>query len=855
MINNEYRGERLSFFKIFSQKKYKLVIPILQREYAQGRRSDYVSEVRNGFLDALYRYLKEGLPNRDLDFVYGTLQLGKNNEPVLFVPLDGQQRLTTLFLLHWFLSQISNSESAKNLFFETLVVDNRSLFTYETRQSSAEFCDMLMEQRIDMNHLEKDRFNNPSLSLTLMNQPQFFLNWKKDPTIQSMLVMLDAIYEKFQGCEDYLEKLIDEENPVVTFIFMDLKNYRLTDELYIKMNSRGKTLTNFENFKAKYEQYIKRFNSNCPRKFYLSFSGEKKEVSIQQYFSFNIDTKWTSLLWRFCENDKKGMLDSYFEKLIRTFLTTHYASTATTDSSDDRDKIFDLLMSSDKSLSFSKYESAGLLTLESLLSLIDSLDALCDIDSIKDSIISSDYVFYFNNGKVFEKVLKNGQTSPEKIDLYRSDRLRFFAYVQYLILYKNKLKGLNEWMRVIHNLTHPDNSIIDDNESFVRAVKSIEKQLPFAPLIIKQLQNVSFEGFAKHQSREESIKAHLIDKEDWRKLVEDTEKHHYFTGQIGFLLDFAGINNYFSKNQNLYWSDKENRIYKEKFSRYSKIASFIFELDSDSKNRVNDGEKLFERAVLAEGDYLLSKNQEKRNLLSTETVSGNIKRDLSWKRLLRLDDETMSDRQEFVKKTFDKIENTDNINESLKGLCMPETDRQWRNMLIKSPKLIEVCARGYIQFCEDSIRLLNKTKISHNHDELFTYYLWVEKFKENQEIFNGFQTQYKKSRCTDDVPHILIDGFYINHSECQIKIEAFAKNNDLDFYCIFFEYKNRHNFNYPSIVINLLKDLGFKLWEKEQGGDNQYIYKTSNVNTVFRKVRNLADSLSNLKSEGAFKRT
>lgn len=33
----EYRGERLSFFKIFSQKNFKLVIPIIQRDYAQGR--------------------------------------------------------------------------------------------------------------------------------------------------------------------------------------------------------------------------------------------------------------------------------------------------------------------------------------------------------------------------------------------------------------------------------------------------------------------------------------------------------------------------------------------------------------------------------------------------------------------------------------------------------------------------------------------------------------------------------------------------------------------------------------------------------------------------------------------------
>ena len=65
----EYKGERLSFFKIFSQKNFKLVIPIIQRDYAQGRTNDDTKEVRTDFLDALSTYLKENRPNRDLDFV------------------------------------------------------------------------------------------------------------------------------------------------------------------------------------------------------------------------------------------------------------------------------------------------------------------------------------------------------------------------------------------------------------------------------------------------------------------------------------------------------------------------------------------------------------------------------------------------------------------------------------------------------------------------------------------------------------------------------------------------------------------------------------------------------------------
>lgn len=83
---NQYEGERLSFFQIFSNKNYKVIVPILQRDYAQGRTNDDVSEVRNEFLEALFSYLDENRPNRDLDFIYGTLQQDNQDERLHFIP-------------------------------------------------------------------------------------------------------------------------------------------------------------------------------------------------------------------------------------------------------------------------------------------------------------------------------------------------------------------------------------------------------------------------------------------------------------------------------------------------------------------------------------------------------------------------------------------------------------------------------------------------------------------------------------------------------------------------------------------------------------------------------------------------
>ena len=71
-------------------KDYKIVIPLIQRDYAQGRRGK--EYIRSSFL----KQIKDCLDNKKeltLDFVYGNIENGS------FQPLDGQQRLTTLLLI------------------------------------------------------------------------------------------------------------------------------------------------------------------------------------------------------------------------------------------------------------------------------------------------------------------------------------------------------------------------------------------------------------------------------------------------------------------------------------------------------------------------------------------------------------------------------------------------------------------------------------------------------------------------------------------------------------------------------------------------------------------------------------
>jgi hypothetical protein len=72
-----------------------------------------------------------------------------------------------------------------------------------------------------------------------------------------MLVMLDDIHSKFFECEPLLDKLLDEDGALITFNYLPMEHYSLTDDLYIKMNARGKALSVFENFKAKFIQHLR----------------------------------------------------------------------------------------------------------------------------------------------------------------------------------------------------------------------------------------------------------------------------------------------------------------------------------------------------------------------------------------------------------------------------------------------------------------------------------------------------------------------------------------------------------------------------------------------------------------------
>lgn len=238
--------ERLTFWKLVADEKFKIRIPIIQRGYAQGRSEKRVVEVRKKFLDALY----DAVRNNNkllLDFIYG--EKTKDN---VFVPFDGQQRLTTLYLLHWYAAWREKKFDENDKGGEQ-IRDIFRRFSYETRESSRQFCEQLAkfkDTKLDDSG-SKVSHSDP-LAKHFMDQSWFLPGWEHDPTIAGMLVMLDEIHKKFCNVKD-LWKILTGDNACIAFLFQPLdKLGSSADEIFIKMNARGKQLTEFEHFKAQF---------------------------------------------------------------------------------------------------------------------------------------------------------------------------------------------------------------------------------------------------------------------------------------------------------------------------------------------------------------------------------------------------------------------------------------------------------------------------------------------------------------------------------------------------------------------------------------------------------------------------
>ncbi len=499
MMMKEQMKTKYTFWELLNN--YKIEIPKIQRDYAQGRKDDTIRKIVDKFLDELKNSIRNN-EELNLDFVYGRV------ENDILIPLDGQQRLTTLFLIHWYIALKENklTDDIKRVL---------SKFTYETRISSQDFCKNLVAESIEYNSI------NGSISSTITDSKWYFLSWELDPTVSAMLNMLDTIHYKFKEVEEPLFEKLDKEINI-TFQFLPLEQFKLTDELYIKMNARGKPLTEFENFKANFSQYLK--------------SLEKKS---------KLDNEWLDIFWNLEKRENSEIItenvDEKFFNFFKNITLNFYAEI------NDIDRLF-----VDNYNLFDTYSE-----------VYQNEKNVNNITKIFDGLISyNDTENIFNNFLTFS------------INYW--ERLRFYALGHFFIKYgqintENK-PICDRWLRVTKNLIN--NTLIQSADNYKDAIRSIDELSKNIDNIYTYVSSSSdtIKYFSKIQREEESLKAKIIlEDKDWEKLFMKIEQHSYFDGQIGFVLQYS--------------IKEDNNYHKALFDDYSiKISKIFSDVFKEDKN-------------------------------------------------------------------------------------------------------------------------------------------------------------------------------------------------------------------------------------------------------------------------------
>ncbi|MGY6521315.1 MAG: GmrSD restriction endonuclease domain-containing protein [Mongoliitalea sp.] len=839
----------LSFLELINDKK--ILVPVIQRDYAQGRIDAKATEIRNNFLSAIIDNLisDESTPLL-LDFIYGSTA-----EDNTFTPLDGQQRLTTLFLLHWYFIP----KEKLPLLYQNVNGSTTSIFSYETRISSKDFCNELVQHSIEQLKIEhsnakseiikkidylniephetidekekkdliskeldslKKQLYNTRLSVTIKNQCWFLWAWNNDPTIKAMLVMLDEIDSRLNELNE--NKRLDIwgklEKGSISFHLLPLEKFELTDELYVKMNARGKELSPFDIFKSSLEEQMRINNV---------------DETIQNKWRGNIDSNWIDLFWnKFAKNaisvdtsheNQKIIVDSveqgfliFLKRLIGLYFIENVSSYnydindanirrlipfQDYDDNNLKRKLMEQAIQKNIVLLFPFFYKTGFFNEDFFKYALDVFDNLIYLDenNVKHDI-----------SELIDSV-RLAKENTSVFDLFVSEStdyetfLLFYAMINFCIVNKTNEIVINEslrfefnsWMRIIRNLSTLSNTFIDDIEDFettlntfkiwcfevygINGSNSINKYFTLHPR-----NNVPKGRFVNDQFEEEIVKATLITNDSkWLKSINKIEEHGYFLGQIRFLLN---------------WSKVDENYDLDKFKNFKNAIFEVFDSNGLKADLSDSETHLFRNCLMA--------NSENYFLLKDDCLVNNTgkERDRSWKSYLRNFNKSQN-----IKVILDKyqLSNSQNfaefcINEIKDGIQLI-TD--WRRCFLKSPLIYNRCGQNQIDYWDKSkmeICLLETSKKwngLNRHSELNSYY-WSILFKDK----NNWTSKYFNSQ--NNTP--LLSEFTKEDSRVSVKFENIEREH---------KYVIRTNFRPTNELFTEANDHWVRIFDTDEYSD------------------------------------
>lgn len=232
--NSLVTGEICTLYKLFSKDNV-VIIPDLQRDYCWGTKTidkdlvgDFVRNIKNNSKSDL-----------SLGLIYGY------EAPVGHIQLcDGQQRITTLFLLLGLINKQSKNAFQNQLIsiFEFEKDDKDPYLQYSIRESSLYFLsDLVCHFFIAKNDM---------MVSEITSQPWYFKDYDLDPSIQSMISALTTIEEEISDVDalDFGDCIVNR----LSFIYYNMGTRANGEETFVVINTTGEPLTATENLKPLY---------------------------------------------------------------------------------------------------------------------------------------------------------------------------------------------------------------------------------------------------------------------------------------------------------------------------------------------------------------------------------------------------------------------------------------------------------------------------------------------------------------------------------------------------------------------------------------------------------------------------
>jgi hypothetical protein len=799
-----------TFYSEFIANKKNIVIPRIQRDYVQGQNKSIIK----GFIEEL----RNSLINHkkiDLNYIYGSFDKDSN-----FTAIDGQQRLTTLWLLYFYISARAG---------ETLSVD----LIYQDREYAESFVKALKANAQSKHDYEENSFKD-----FIENQPWFLLSWKKDTSVVSMIETLSVINDSFRDGTDFSElwdNIINTGSDQITFSFKDVGG--LNDDVYIKMNSRGRPLSEFENLKSWMDGKI----SEC---------WKEKPEKVQEWQQ-HMDNEWTDLFWN-NRNQNQEHPEEIDDEQLRLFYNLMY--------------LYWIKEHNDESL----FDKADYEKIKFLLSISDGDDKYVDtkvLERIKSKEHFALPLYVLEKSKFFDEntfdfILQCLNQFSEKIEELNKTDLYFWkqaesqkatkifyqmalseesyeykrlalTYAVSIFFQENTSTDNNfaKWLYHLRNIiintdinVYNFKKILDDIDTLSSNCKKND--------IDEFLQNVAcdeFKGFDKKQIGEEKIKSRIIisKNESLIKEMKQLENHPFFVGQIKWIFNFLG------ESPDV-----------EKFTAYSKVMRKLFDSDGLALNNNTS----FRKALMScTTEDWTSRNGSIINFMYSKTdmkafLSGSEGKYLKNVCLKQLIEKILSD----GKKDADNNDLEKNINDIADKIDYKTSflEKDWRYYFCKYDEVWNYMAEGNCCFENNNkVIILSKERINSYHVELRSYCMYQDYRKDKSSKIKEWDIGYYDSAETDESGCLYFDRYDISGARWALDVN-YNQNDSEEYVISFFIQDSEYNYiteKYTEQLAPFLQKYGLEFRDNKK---DRYYSKSLSKDNV--KISELTDQLNGI---------